>query len=79
MLLESMGVEYPGVTATMTVELTLLSATELSLDMKNFDVQFLGASLAWDTVMNRAKVDDVDCKPNPLPIEMVQLIPGVCE
>ena len=47
--------------------------------MKQFDVQFLGGSLAWDTDMNRAKVDDEDCKPDPLPIELVQLISGVCE
>ncbi len=47
--------------------------------MKQFDVQFLGASLSWDTFMDRAKVDDVDCKPDPLPIERVQLITGVCE
>jgi hypothetical protein len=63
----------------MTAELTLLRATELSLDMNIFDVQLLGASLAWDTVVNRAKVDDVDGKPNPLPTELVHLFPGVCE
>ncbi len=79
MLLASMGTACPGVSAPLTVELTLLRATELSLDMKDVDDLFLGAGLPWDTDMNRAKVDDEDCMPNPLPIELVALIPGVCE
>ena len=76
--LRAMGVDRPNVSATMTVELTLRSATELSLDLRNFDVKFLGASVGWDTAMWSAGVDDADCYPGPLPIEMTQLIQGAC-
>jgi hypothetical protein len=74
-----MGVDHSDVSATMTVELTLRSATELSLSLRSFDVKYLGASVGWDTAMWYAGVDDGDCHPGPLPIEMTQLTQGVCE
>lgn len=77
--LRAMGVDHSDVSATMTVELTLRSATELSLSLRSFDVKFLGASVGWDTAMWYAGVDDGDCHPGPLPIEMTQLTQGVCE
>jgi hypothetical protein len=74
-----MGIENPKVSGTMTVELSLRSPTERTLSLKNFDMNVMGYSIDWDTAVTAGGVHDADCHTGHLPIEMTQLIQGVCE
>ncbi len=68
-----------GVTAYMDVEMALPSSTEMTLDITNIDVQVLGVSVGWGTVMTLGGIDSADCEAQPIPFDLTQLSPGVCE